>query len=109
MTKCLLDTGADKCLFPKGIAQITGHNLDHADCDTSNGKGIEGSEIKTWIHSFKIELFTEDLSKRIWKSGIIKVGCIDHDKTPPILGFLDFFQFMNIRFNYVTKKIVIEI
>ena len=107
--KCLLDTGADKCLFPADFASMTDHDLLNEQCLFENSSGINGTEVKTALHTFRIELFTEDLRTRIWRSNDIQVGCLEHNAAPPLLGYTDFLEFMNIRFNYVTKKIVLEI
>lgn len=109
LTKCLLDTGADKCAFPADFAIITGHDLMNNNCETMISKGLKGEEVLTWLHTFRIELFTEDFKTRIWKSKDIQIGCLEHNDTLPILGYIGFLENMNIRFNYPTKKIVIQI
>ena len=109
LARCLLDTGADKCLFPADFALKTGHDLKNDGCENMVAKGLKGVEVTTWLHTFKLELFSEDFKTRIWRSGDFQIGCLEHNKTPPLLGCIGFLEFMNIRFNYTTKKIVIQV
>lgn len=109
VSKCLLDSGADRCLFPAGFANMTGHDLKNHGCSVIGSSGINGNEISSWLHCFKVELLSEDYKQVIWRSKEIDIGCLDHDNTPPLFGYSGFLEFMNIRFNYPTKKIVIEI
>ena len=108
-TKCLVDTGADKCVFPENFATILGHDLKNNGCVIENSKGVGGIDVPTWLHTYKIELFTEDFKTRIWKSDSIQIGCLEHNNIFPLLGYIGFLEHMNIRLNYPTKKIVIEI
>lgn len=105
----LLDTGADACLFPAFIPNRTGHDLKHKDVHTSVNLGIEGNKMDTWKHTFKIHLLEHGTGKVIWSTKQQLVDCLDHDNLPPLLGGKGFLQHLNIRFNYKTKRIIIEL
>jgi predicted aspartyl protease len=105
----LLDTGADACLFPAFIPNNTGHNLKHQNVKTNVNVGIEGNKMPTWKHTFKIHLLEFGTNKVVWSAGRILIDCVDHDNVPPLLGGKGFLKHLNIRFNYKTSRIVIEL
>lgn len=106
----LLDTGADSCVFPKGIADLTGHNLKGDGVESHISQGVGEQTTSVWKHTFEIKLLSPtDYNKVIWKSKNTLVGCLEHDCTPPLLGTKGFLEYFNIRFNYKTHKIIIEL
>ena len=105
----LLDTGADTCLFPAWIPNNTGHNLKHPDVQTSINTGIEGNQMSTWKHTFKIYLLEYRKTNIVWETKDTLINCVDHDNIPPLLGYSGFLQYLNIGFNYKTNRITIEI
>ena len=48
-TLALLDTGADACVLPKGIADITKHNLKGDGVETHITQGVGQQEVMAWI------------------------------------------------------------
>ncbi len=103
----LLDTGADKCLFPKGVCELLG--LDINSGKHGEAGGIEGKIMTVWEHSFLIDLPFANKAGFFWKSKNLQVGCVDHDNAPILLGWNGCMEFFNIRFNYPTKRIIIDI
>lgn len=107
-TYALLDTGADDILFPKGIAEETGHNLKGSGVISTNTTGVSGHPISTWKHSYIISILSKDLKHVLWTSEKILVDCCGHDSIPPLLGFHGFLSNFIIEFDYVSKTIVIK-
>lgn len=103
----LLDTGADKCVFPLGLC-----NLLEIDLKTGNlfpTKGVDGNITNTWEHPFKIEVLKFNSEALFWRSKELQIGCLEHDNISSILGWEGCMEFFNIRFNYASKRITIEI
>jgi hypothetical protein len=105
----LLDTGADACIFPAIVPNSTGHHLKHEDVKTGVNGGIEGNQVTTWKHTFKIHLLEHQKNNIVWRTKDTLIDCVDHDRVPPLLGCKGFLQYLSIKFNYVTNRIVIEI
>lgn len=105
----LADTGADDCLFPQIIAGQLGHNLKGASAIFSSNQGIGESKVDLWKHPFKLHLLDPDRKNAVWKSEDCLIGCTDHDNVPVLLGYLTFLSNFKIVFNYLTKKVIIEI
>jgi len=105
----LLDTGADACLFPAHLPNSTGHNLKHKDVKTGVNGGIEGNQLPTWKHTFKIHILEYQKNNIVWRTSDILVDCVDHNNVPPLLGCRGFLENLCIKFNYKTNRIVIEI
>lgn len=105
----LIDTGADYCVFPKNIAEKTGHNLDGNDVKSYISQGVSENCVSVFQHTFTIELYAFDRKTIIWSSKKETIGCVNHDNIPPLLGFNDFVSQFIISFDYATKTITIEI
>ncbi len=104
----LLDTGADHCVFPQMVSDQTKLNLKDDAISTESMQGLAETKIDVWKHSFTVELLSPDRKSSVWKSKEIVVGCVDHDKIPPILGFTNFMCNFKITLNHATKKIIID-
>ncbi len=104
----LLDTGADKCVFPKLVADSCGVGLKRDSIRQEDMQGIADNPIPTWIHPFRIDLLAPDRKGVLYKTKDTEVGCVEHDKMPPILGFANFMVYFKITFNYQSKKIIID-
>ena len=63
VTMCLLDTGADNCVMPQYIADITKHNLKGETVQSSITQGLAQNKVKVWKHTFEIFLQTPDRKK----------------------------------------------
>lgn len=101
---CLLDSGADKCLFPDFIVK----QLGSVACGPQNqSTGISGSSIDTRPHQLKLELLFQDYKQVFWTSDILKIDCADHDNVPPLLGSSDFLCNFNVTFNYKNGQVIV--
>ena len=106
---CLIDTGADTCLFPKALAQLTGHNLKGQGVRSDITCGIEGHPVPTWKHSFILELLHPALPDRaVWRSSAVQIDCLDHDDCPPLLGVEDFLCHFKITLDYICGLTTVE-
>lgn len=103
----LLDTGADHSLFPKRIADAMGYDLKIGT--NANSKGVSKMPVETWTHPFRIFLVCNQRKNILWKSKKIEIACVEHDTNPPLLGCSSFLCNFKFTFNYLTKKILIEI
>ena len=64
----LLYTGADKCLFPKTIADQLGIVDFKADAISKDEmQGVGETKIPVWVHKFKIDLMSPDRRSMVWK------------------------------------------
>ena len=108
MVMALLDTGADECVLPQMCCDKTGHNLKGEGVVTKVNQGVGANQVSVWKHTFIIEIFSPDKRSIVWKSKPQLISCLDHEQAPPLLGWSGCMEFFNIRFNYPTKKIVIE-
>jgi hypothetical protein len=104
----LLDTGADECVFPNYVAEQTGIELKAPGIVTKEMQGVSADMIKVWFHQFKVQLLSPDLKKIFWSSKEITVGCVDHDRILPILGFGNCMGSFKITFNHASRKIIID-
>lgn len=107
-TSALIDTGADRCTFPKINADRMGYDLKAPGVPTSSSRGIHVSPVQFWTHPYKIFLYSPDRKEIVWKSGTIEVACFDHNQVPSILGFSDFMCHFIVNFNHTTKRITIQ-
>jgi hypothetical protein len=105
----LLDTGADDCMFPRFVADVTGHNLKASGVTSKINQGIGAAQVQTWLHTFKIELLKPDGKTVFWQSPQFQIACVDHDSCHPLLGWVGFLSNFKTTFNYSTKRIIIEI
>lgn len=95
----LIDSGADYCLFPKGIAEIIGienikdgHKLDFF--------GIKGKPISFYSNNIEIQV------------GNYKFSCEGYFsykyKGPPLLGENGFFSIFKVIFDFQEEEIELE-
>ena len=102
----LVDTGADSCLIPSGVANILG-------CDLKSGKpnkakGVGSLDMETWKHSLIINLLTPDRKKIAWTSIPSMIACSETHDLPLILGNIGFLQYFKATFDYPRKALFIE-
>jgi hypothetical protein len=106
---CLVDTGADSCLFSATVADILGHNLTGRGVKSSITKGVEGRTIRTWKHSFILSLMhPTQQGQHIWQSKKALIDCIEHDECPLLLGVAGFLEHFRITLDYRKKQILIQ-
>jgi hypothetical protein len=106
---CLIDTGADACLFPRAVAGLTGHNLKGEGVRGSITGGIEGHPVRVWQHSFVLELLDPICSDRVvWESAVTQIACLEHDECPPLLGVEDFLRHFKVTLDYAQGLTTIQ-
>lgn len=104
----IIDTGADKCAFPKFAADSTGHILKGKGVKSSFNGGISGTKTNTWKHTFRIGIL-DPLAQNVLKmSGEILVDCFEHNNAPLLLGGNDFLIDLRVSFDYPNQMIKIE-
>lgn len=79
-----IDTGADECTFPAGIATALGHNLQADGVKSDTTIGVSGAT-KVFKHTFKIQILSPTLGKAIATSPEMLVSCVA-SQIPPLLG-----------------------
>ena len=105
----LVDTGADACLLPEHIASLTGHNLKGNNVQSSISKGIDGKEVTTWKHTFKISLFQNfNYQTPIWTGQNTLIDCVDHNNVPALLGNRGFLRFFKVILDYPRQTVTVE-
>jgi hypothetical protein len=106
---CLIDTGADSCLFPRALAELTGHRLKAEGVRGDISAGIEGRPVPTWKHSFILELLHPSRPKlSVWRSAEALIDCLDHDEFPALLGVEDFLCNFKVTLDYTRGLTTIE-
>lgn len=104
---CLIDTGADKCVFPENVCTILGHNLNGDGVKSSFNSGISGITITTWQHTFLLELIHPTSRDIVWQSERLLIDCTEHNDLPVILGTEDFLKHFRITIDYPEKMITV--
>jgi predicted aspartyl protease len=106
---CLIDTGADTCLFSSEIATIVGHSLDGKGVKSSLSMGIEGRRITTYRHTFCIALMHPiNTDKVVWQGKKRLFDCISHNNCPQLLGVEEFLKFFRITIDYRKKQSILQ-
>ena len=106
---CLIDSGADSCLFSGSVASILGHNLKGNGVRSQVTMGVEGQRVKTWLHTFSLWLMhpsRPDIA--VWKSRKGLFECIEHDECPQLLGVDDFLRNFRVTLDYTAQKTTVQ-
>lgn len=93
-----LDSGADCTLVPRHLATLTGIHLP----STPNAEvyGVSGKPMPAYKGHLKLRIKSEEF----------EVRCLftESDKTPLLLGRIDFFPLFNVHFDNRNNQIVLE-
>ncbi len=103
----LVDTGADACLFPAEVAEITGHNLMGDGVKSNVNVGIEQTSVSVYKHTFILELLSPDYQKAVWSSDEIEVDC-STSNPPVLLGAIDFLRHFKLTVDYLNEELSLE-
>ena len=103
----LVDTGADKCLFPADITVDLGHALKGNGVKDSLNIGIEQKEVSVYLHTFKIELLAPDKTTTVWTSPEMEIDCSEANP-PVLLGAMDFLRNFRWTIDYPNELMIIE-
>lgn len=105
---CLVDTGADTCLFSGDIATILGHKLSGRGVKSSVSMGVEGRSVATFRHTFAIALMHPTKPDTVvWRGRKKLFDCIDHNNCPQLLGVEEFLKFFRITIDYGIKQTIL--
>ena len=103
----LVDTGADSCLFPADVADITGHNLKGKGVKSNVNIGIEQVNVSVYKHTFILELLSPGYQKVVWSSGKIEIDC-STSNPPVLLGAIDFLRYFKLTVDYINERLYLE-
>ena len=101
---CLIDTGADSSLFPASVCALTGHDLKGEGVASDITCGVEGRLVKTWQHTFALDLLSPDGKTVVWTCTNL-IECTAYDGLPPILGTTDFLSHFDIELSYRRQTV----
>ena len=99
---CLIDSGADSCVFPAAAAELLGHNLYKGT--KTETTGISGVSIPIYAHKNYITI-SDGKNSKTYSTMIQFIEC---NNTPFILGHAGLFTHFKVRFNYDSKKVSLE-
>ena len=98
---CLIDTGADTCLFNGEIAEMLGHDLKGEGVKSSVSTGVDAVPIRTYMHTFILSLMHPTIqNKVVWKGKKRLFECIDNNKCPLLLGIDDFLRYFRLSIDF---------
>ncbi len=103
----LVDTGADSCLFPADVVEITGHDLKGDGVKSNVNVGIEQTNVPVYKHTFILELLSPKYMETVWSSGEIEVDCSESNP-PVLLGAIDFLRYFKLTVDYVDERLYLE-
>ena len=103
----LVDTGADACLFPADVADLTGHDLRGDGVKSNVTLGIEQNKVAVYKHTFILELLSPKYMDTVWSSGEIEVDC-SVSNPPVLLGAIDFLRYFKLTVDYINETLTLE-
>ena len=96
----LVDSGADACLFPKGVAEVLG--IDVTKGNAANFTGIGGTRTPFYFHEVEILLGDYQIKTKVGFSTSQQIG------TSGILGQQGFFENFIVTFDHKNRFIEIK-
>jgi len=104
----LVDSGADTCLFPASLCQCVGHKLRADGVKSNRALGVEQKPVRTWRHTFSLELLSPDMTKVLWKtSKDMEFDCSEAEP-PVLLGVDDFLRHFKVTLDYQQGLVTLE-
>ena len=103
----LVDTGADACLFPADIVEVTGHNLTGDGVKSNVNVGIEQTSVSVYKHTFIIEVLSPEYTEIVWSSDEIEIDC-STSNPPVLLGAIDFLRYFRLTVDYINEMLHLE-
>ena len=98
-TRGIIDTGADDCSIPAGIAKILGHNLRSGIVDIA---GTAGGDCVTYKHTTTIEILHPDTDKVICRMEDVLIDYMPKLQEV-LLGVTGFLEKFILEINYPKK------
>jgi hypothetical protein len=105
---CLLDTGADECLFNIDIVNSLGHNLKAEGVQSKIKMGISGTNVIVWPHTFILQLLYPNVTDVAWESSSILVDCSEIPDLPNLLGTQNFLREFTFIFDYQNDLVTLK-
>jgi hypothetical protein len=106
---CLIDTGADSCVFCKWVCDETGHNFLGAGVKEENIGAIGGGKVPTAFHTFGIHLLSPDLSSTVWQCDPQLIRCVDTTEHQNVVGVRDFLRNFRIDIDYPSENFTLYV
>ena len=104
---CLVDTGADSSLFPASIPVLLGHRLRGRGVRTTYSTGVGGTTA-VWLHTFRLGLLHPRHGEAVvWRSPRVRIGCVESDGVPALLGTSDFLHHFRITLDYPAQRLTV--
>ena len=104
----LVDSGADTCLFPASLCKCVGHNLRADGVKSNRALGVEQKPVRTWRHTFSLELLSPDMTKVVWSTPMSAEFDCSEAEPPVLLGVDDFLRNFDVRLNYREGVVMLE-
>ncbi len=102
----MVDTGADASLFPASLATQLGHTIKGAGVKASITCGIEQNNVRTYRHTFTLELLTPNGLRTLRTFKNVGIDCAESN--PPILlGASDFLTRFDISVRYKAQELIL--
>ena|SRR3989344_9553727 len=98
--KCLVDSGASMCIFPKTVGILL--NVDYHRPPDELPRCAHGEKIRCWKKQIKVKI------KELADEFMLTIYCSDIDGGIPLLGRESFFERYSIRFEESEKKMFIS-
>lgn len=95
-TRGIIDTGADECSIPAGIAKILGHNLKAGNI---NMAGTAAGDCLTYSHTTTIEILHPDTDEVIYKMENVLIDYMPKLQEV-LLGVTGFLEKFILEINY---------
>ena len=104
----LIDSGADTCLFPTSLCACIGHNLKADGVKSNRALGVEQKPVRTWRHTFILELLSPDLKKILWSTKKPAEFDCSEAEPPVLLGVDDFLRNFDVTLSYRKGVVTLE-
>ncbi len=104
----LVDSGADSCLFPASLCKCVGHDLMGDGVKVNRALGVEQKPVRTWKHTFLLELLSPDMTKVLWSTTQAEEFDCSEAEPPVLLGVDDFLRNFKVTLDYHQGIITLE-
>lgn len=87
---------------------MLGHKLKGSGVKSTITTGVEGREVRTWMHTFSLKLMHPTSLETVWTSKKSLFECIDHDACPQLLGVKEFLRHFCITLDYRNEMTILQ-
>ncbi|KYG81211.1 hypothetical protein AWW67_07585 [Roseivirga seohaensis] len=106
-TEALIDTGAEKSIFPSMTVRMTGRDFQKTKSNLVINNGLGGKK-ECYEHDFIVQIMSKGFKEVIWASGAILIDCCEDLKSTPLLGVKNILENLRIEINYPTGELSIH-